>query len=92
MTVAYLLIQREEVAQQATRRPSRADDDAARQGITAATSAAQHLPGALGADLLDATRTAFTAGLTTARTTVLMRGREFMIDQRRPSCRWANDT
>ncbi|HEX7744977.1 MAG TPA: MFS transporter [Micromonosporaceae bacterium] len=40
-------------------------DHAARQGITAATNAAQHLPGALGADLLDAARTAFTAGLTT---------------------------
>jgi DHA2 family multidrug resistance protein-like MFS transporter len=38
---------------------------AARQGIAAATSAAQHLPAALGADLLDSARTAFTAGLTT---------------------------
>jgi MFS transporter, DHA2 family, multidrug resistance protein len=42
-----------------------AANDAARQGITAATNAAQHLPGPLGADLLDAARTAFTAGLTT---------------------------
>jgi MFS transporter, DHA2 family, multidrug resistance protein len=40
-------------------------DHAARQGITAAASAARHLPGALGADLLDSARTAFTAGLTT---------------------------
>ena len=39
--------------------------DAARQGITQATIAAQHLPGPLGPDLLDAARTAFTAGLTT---------------------------
>jgi DHA2 family multidrug resistance protein-like MFS transporter len=38
---------------------------AARQGITEALSAAQHLPGPLGAELLDAARTAFTAGLTT---------------------------
>jgi DHA2 family multidrug resistance protein-like MFS transporter len=42
-----------------------AADHAARQGITDAVSAAQHLPGPLGADLLDAARTAFTAGLTT---------------------------
>jgi DHA2 family multidrug resistance protein-like MFS transporter len=42
-----------------------AADHVARQGITAAISAAQHLPGALGADLLDGARTAFTAGLTT---------------------------
>jgi DHA2 family multidrug resistance protein-like MFS transporter len=40
-------------------------DHAARQGVTDAASAAQHLPGPLGADLLDAARTAFTAGLTT---------------------------
>jgi DHA2 family multidrug resistance protein-like MFS transporter len=39
--------------------------DAARQGITAAAQAAQRLPGPLGADLLDAARDAFTAGLTT---------------------------
>jgi DHA2 family multidrug resistance protein-like MFS transporter len=39
--------------------------DAAGQGITAATAAAQHLPGALGADLLAAARTAFAEGLTT---------------------------
>jgi DHA2 family multidrug resistance protein-like MFS transporter len=39
--------------------------NAARQGITGAASAAQHLPGTLGADLLDAARTAFTSGLTT---------------------------
>jgi MFS transporter, DHA2 family, multidrug resistance protein len=38
---------------------------AARQGITAAAGTAQHLPGPLGADLLGAARTAFTAGLTT---------------------------
>ncbi|PZG00291.1 MFS transporter [Micromonospora deserti] len=38
---------------------------AARQGITDATAAAQQLPGPLGADLLDAARAAFTAGLTT---------------------------
>ena len=38
---------------------------AAREGITAATGAAGHLPGALGADLLDGARAAFTAGLTT---------------------------
>jgi DHA2 family multidrug resistance protein-like MFS transporter len=42
-----------------------AADHAARQGITAATGAAQHLSGALGADLLDGARTAFTAALTT---------------------------
>jgi DHA2 family multidrug resistance protein-like MFS transporter len=40
-------------------------DDAARQGITAATHAAGQLSGPLGADLLDAAREAFTAGLTT---------------------------
>jgi len=40
-------------------------DNAARQGVTQAIIAAQHLPGPLGADLLDAARTAFTAGLTT---------------------------
>ncbi|MEV0153841.1 MFS transporter [Micromonospora sp. NPDC050686] len=40
-------------------------DEAARQGITNAESAAQHLPGALGAELLDAARAAFTTGLTT---------------------------
>ena len=45
--------------------PPAAADHAARQGITAATSAAQHLRGSLGADLLDGARTAFTAGLTT---------------------------
>jgi DHA2 family multidrug resistance protein-like MFS transporter len=39
--------------------------DAARQGITAATAAAAHLPGPLGADLLAAARTAFTDSLTT---------------------------
>src|SRR6266545_4455102 len=42
-----------------------AADHAARQGITAALTATQHLPGPLGADLLDAARTAFTAGLDT---------------------------
>jgi len=42
-----------------------AADHAARQGITAALTTAQHLPGPLGADLLDAARTAFTAGLDT---------------------------
>jgi DHA2 family multidrug resistance protein-like MFS transporter len=42
-----------------------AADHAGRQGITAALTAAQHLPGTLGADLLDAARTAFTAGLAT---------------------------
>jgi DHA2 family multidrug resistance protein-like MFS transporter len=42
-----------------------AADHAARQGITAATGAAQHISGALGADLLDGARTAFTAALTT---------------------------
>ncbi len=42
-----------------------AAEEAARQGITAAARAAQHLPGSLGAELLDAARTAFTAGLTT---------------------------
>jgi DHA2 family multidrug resistance protein-like MFS transporter len=42
-----------------------AAEDAARQGITEAAIAAQHLPGPLGADLFDAARTAFTAGLTT---------------------------
>jgi MFS transporter, DHA2 family, multidrug resistance protein len=40
-------------------------DHAARQGVTAATHAAQQLSGPLGADLLDAAREAFTAGLTT---------------------------
>jgi DHA2 family multidrug resistance protein-like MFS transporter len=39
--------------------------DAARQGITAATSAAAQLPDAVAADLIDSARTAFTAGLTT---------------------------
>jgi DHA2 family multidrug resistance protein-like MFS transporter len=39
--------------------------DTARQGITAAASAAQHLPGPLATDLLNAAHTAFTAGLTT---------------------------
>ncbi len=38
---------------------------AARQGLTGAITAAQHLPGTLGADLLDDARAAFTAGLTT---------------------------
>jgi MFS transporter, DHA2 family, multidrug resistance protein len=42
-----------------------AADHAARQGITAALTAAQHLPGTLRADLVDAASTAFTAGLTT---------------------------
>jgi DHA2 family multidrug resistance protein-like MFS transporter len=42
-----------------------AADHAARQGITGALTAAQHLSGSLGADLMDAARTAFTAGLTT---------------------------
>jgi DHA2 family multidrug resistance protein-like MFS transporter len=42
-----------------------AADRAARQGITAAANVAQHLPATLGADLLDAARAAFTAGLTT---------------------------
>jgi DHA2 family multidrug resistance protein-like MFS transporter len=37
--------------------------DAAGEGITAAVAAAQHLPGPLSADLLDAARAAFTAGL-----------------------------
>jgi DHA2 family multidrug resistance protein-like MFS transporter len=41
-----------------------AADHAARQGITAATDAAQHLPQPLGPDLLDAARNAFTTGLT----------------------------
>jgi DHA2 family multidrug resistance protein-like MFS transporter len=44
---------------------SAATENAARQGITAATGAAQQLPAALGADLLDSARTAFTAGMTT---------------------------
>jgi len=44
---------------------SAATEHAARQGITAATGAAQQLPAALGADLLDSARTAFTTGLTT---------------------------
>ena len=39
--------------------------DAARDSITAATAAAAQLPGPLGAQLLDAARTAFTSGLTT---------------------------
>jgi DHA2 family multidrug resistance protein-like MFS transporter len=42
-----------------------AADHAARQGITAALAAAQHLPGTVGTDLLDAARAAFTAGLDT---------------------------
>jgi DHA2 family multidrug resistance protein-like MFS transporter len=37
--------------------------DAAGEGITAAVAAAQQLPGPLSADLLDAARAAFTAGL-----------------------------
>jgi DHA2 family multidrug resistance protein-like MFS transporter len=37
----------------------------ARQGITGALTAAQHLPGALGAELLDAARSAFITGLST---------------------------
>jgi DHA2 family multidrug resistance protein-like MFS transporter len=44
--------------------PAAAGQDAHR-GITDATTAARHLPGPLAADLLDAARTAFTAGLTT---------------------------
>jgi RNA polymerase sigma factor (sigma-70 family) len=40
-------------------------DHAARQGITAALTVAQQLPGTLRAGLLDAASTAFTAGLTT---------------------------
>jgi DHA2 family multidrug resistance protein-like MFS transporter len=42
-----------------------AAEQAAREGITEAAGAAQLLPGALGADLLDAARGAFTAGVTT---------------------------
>jgi DHA2 family multidrug resistance protein-like MFS transporter len=42
-----------------------AADQAAHQSITEATSAAGQLSGPLGADLLDAARTAFTSGLTT---------------------------
>jgi DHA2 family multidrug resistance protein-like MFS transporter len=44
--------------------PARAAD-AARESITAAVITAQHLPGTLGAGLLDAARTAFTTGLNT---------------------------
>ncbi len=40
-------------------------DDAVRHGITEATGAATGLPGPLGAEVLDAARAAFTAGLTT---------------------------
>jgi MFS transporter, DHA2 family, multidrug resistance protein len=39
--------------------------DAARRGITEAITAAQHLPGPLGADLLDAARDAFVTGMAT---------------------------
>jgi MFS transporter, DHA2 family, multidrug resistance protein len=39
--------------------------DAARDSVSAATAAAAQLPGPVGAQLLDAARTAFTSGLTT---------------------------
>jgi MFS transporter, DHA2 family, multidrug resistance protein len=45
--------------------PAGAPVDAARQGITEATAAAGRLPGAVGAGLLDAARTAFTSGVVT---------------------------